>query len=268
MRGNVSPPPGSVLSLPVRAALLLCLLASILVGPLQAQSGGARPGTRFETELGASMFFGNTEQLTFTNRSSLSQVDSTMEFSLNWNLTYGEATNEEGETFVNRRTWSAGSGLDFLPHSRVSPFLFGTLEYSLQKRIDQRFSGGAGGKVTFIRSPQALFDLSAAALVERTVPRDQAVSETELLARWSVRMRARRNFDDNRLTLSTENLYVPAFRDAGDFTFTSTSSISLAVSTRVSLRFSFVDSYDSGAIDRGARTNNDGQLLFSILTRF
>lgn len=268
MHGQVPPLAGRLRFLLVRSTLALSILASTLAGPLHAQSGGARQGTRFETELGASMFFGNTEQVTFTNRSSFSQVDSTMEFSVNWNITYGEATNEEGETFVNRRTWTAGSGLDFLPHSRLSPFLFGTLEYSLQKRIDQRFSGGAGGKLTFIRNPQALFDISAAALVERTVPRDQVVADTELLARWSVRMRARRSFDDNRLSFSTENLYVPAFRDAADFTFTSTSSISLAVSTRVSLRFSFVDSYDSGAIDRGARTNNDGQLLFSILTRF
>jgi hypothetical protein len=268
MPGALTPTPRGVVSLLVRVFLVPILVAPALAGPLHAQSGGARGGPRFESELGASMFFGNTEQVTFTNRSSFSQVDSTMEFSVNWNVTYGEATNEEGETFVNRRTWSAGSSLDFLPHSRVSPFLFGTVEYSLQKRIDQRFSGGAGGKLTLVRSTASLLDVSAAALVERTVPRDRLESETELLARWSVRMRARRSFDGDRFSLSTENLYVPAFRDAGDFTFTSTSSISLAVSTRVSVRFSFVDSYDSGAIDRGARTNNDGQLLFSILTRF
>lgn len=256
----VHPPAHLVIS-----AVLLALLAGA-AAPLAAQSGSS--GTRFETELGASVFFGNTEQLTFTNRSEISRADSTVEYSVNWSLTYGEATNEEGETFVNRRTWSVGSSLDFAPHGRFSPFLFGSLESSLQKRIDRRFSGGAGGKVTFIRSDEALLDLSTAALAERTVPRDEAVADTEWLARWSVRLRARRNFGDGRLALSTENLYVPAFRDPGDFTFSSTSSLTVALSTRVSLRFSFVDAYDSGAIERGARTNNDGQLLFSILARF
>lgn len=262
-------PPYSVPSAPARPVLILSVLLLLLGSSASLASAQAsRTGLRFETELGASMFFGNTEQVTFTNRTALSKADSAMEFSANWNVTYGEATNEEGETSVNRRAWIAGSSLDFRPHGVVSPFVFGTLEYSLQKRIDQRFSGGAGGKLTFVRNGPSLLDLSAAALAERTVPREQLVSDTEWLARWSVRMRARRSFGDNRFALSTENLWVPAFRDPSDFTFTSTSSVSLVVSTRVSLRFSFVDQYDSGAVERGARTNNDGQLLFTILTRF
>lgn len=250
----------------LRAAVLASGLLAVLLPDLSAQESERR--LRFETELGASLFFGNTEQVTFTNRSEISRADSVAEVSVGWDITYGEATNEEGETFVNRRSWTAGATVDLRPHSRVSPFLFGTLEYSLQKRIDQRFSGGAGAKFTFVRSDVSLLDVSAAALGERTVPRNESVADTEIIARWSVRSRARRSFDSDRLALSTEIFYVPAFRNLNNFTLRSTSSVSFALSNVVSLKVSFVDAYDSGARDRGARTNNDGQLLFSILSRF
>lgn len=255
---------------PALGPLLRTLPIVLLLVPSSVLEGQSRDrqGTRFETELGASLFFGNTEQLTLSHRGALSRADSTAELSLNWDVTYGEATTEDGDVFVNRRNWTVGSGLDFMPHGRLSPFLFGTLEYSLQRKIDQRFSGGAGGKLTFIRTERSLFDLSGAALAERTVPREQLASETEWLARWSVRMRVRRSFDDGRISFSSENFYVPAFRDPADFTFRSTNSLSLSLSTRISLRLSFVDAYDSGATERGARTNNDGQVIVSLVSRF
>lgn len=250
---------------PVALSSLL-LFGTLLPPTLQAQEEGSR--FQFETELGASLFFGNTEQVTFTNRSELSRADSTAEVSLGWDITYGEATDEEGVTFVNRRSWAAVSSLDFRPHARVSPFLFGTLEASFQKRLKRRFSGGAGAKLTFVDSEVALADLSGAALVERTVPTAEGPTDPEVQARWSVRSRLRRSFDEDRLALSLEALYIPAFDDPGDFTFRGSSSIAFALLSVVSLKLSFVDAYDSGARARGARTNNDGQLLFSILSRF
>lgn len=248
--------------------LPLFLLLLIAASPLAAQDGGEARRFRFETELGASLFFGNTEQVTFTNRSELSRADSLAEFSLGWDITYGEATDEEGVTFVNRRSWAAVTSVDLRPHGRLSPFLFGTLEASLQKRIDRRFSGGAGAKLTFVDSEVALADLSAAALLERTVPLADSPTAPEVQARWSVRSRLRRSWDEDRLAFTLEALYIPAFDDPGDFTFRGSSSVAFALSSVVSLKLSFVDAYDSGARARGARTNNDGQLLFSILSRF
>ena len=248
--------------------LLVLLLLLLPTPPLRAQARDAEPRFRFETELGASLFFGNTQQVTFTNRSETSRADSTAEFSLGWDITYGEATDAEGVTFVNRRAWAAVTSMDLRPHARVSPFLFGTLEASLQKRIHRRFSGGAGAKLTFVDSDVALADLSAAALLERTVPMADGPTDPEVQARWSVRSRLRRAFDEDRLALTLEGLYVPAFDDPGDFTFRGSSSVAFALSSVVSLKLSFVDAYDSGARARGARSNNDGQLLFSILSRF
>jgi len=249
----------------------LFLLASALAwwvlgaGPAAAQSEEQVWG--FETELGASVFFGNTEQIAFTSRGELSRADSTAEFTGSWIANYGEATDDEGDTFVNKRAWTLGSSVDIRPYSRVSPFFFGTLEYSLERRFDQRFSGGSGGKLTLLRRGPHRLDLSAAALAERTVPRGQPSSETEWLARWSVRGRARTALDEGRITLATENLYIPAFRDPADFTFRSTSSITFQFNNQVALKLTFVDTYDSGAVERGARTNNDGQLLVSLLAR-
>jgi len=256
------------------AGVLLAVGASSLGGgALEAQTPSAaspqagRPPFRAETELGASLFFGNTEQLTVTHRGDVGRADERIEVGLGWTVAYGEATDIDGATAVSRRDWAATGSMDWLTSPRFSPFLFGSLEYSLQKRIDQRFSGGAGGKVNFIRSERSQVDLSGAVLAERTVARDAEGQDADLLARWSIRGRARRSFDNGRLTLGTTILYVPAFRDPADFTLNSTTALSVALSQRVALRLSLLDSYDSGATKRGARTNNDGQVTFSVVAQ-
>jgi hypothetical protein len=81
-------------------------------------------------------------------------------------------------------------------------------------------------------------------------------------------VRFRRSFSDARMVLSSEAEYNPVFDQFANFTVKSESSLSFALSRVVSLKLSLVDNYDSRAKDRGARSNNDGRLLFSVLGSF
>lgn len=222
-----------------------------------------------EGELGASVFFGNRDQTTLTTRAQMERADSSYEFTAKADFAYGEATDDAGTDFVNKRSWSVAGNIDYHPFSRVNPFVFGTMQSSYEKRIDLRYDAGAGGKITVLRSPTARVDFRGALLVEKTINADDGGSDgSETLARWSGRLRLRKDLRDGRVIFNSETAYQPVFDELDNFTVKSENSVSFEVSEIVSLKLSFVDMYDSGAEDRGARTNNDGQLFFSVLSSF
>lgn len=237
------------------------------------------PGTLFgqagdwtaEGEVGANLFFGNTSQSTVTTRLATSHADSALEFSSQATFRYGEAENDAGESFVVNRAWDLEGSLDWRPYAAVSPFFFGQIASSLQRRIDFRYNVGGGGKYTFFQNDRSRVDLSLALLAERTY-RDEAVTEEadreSLLARWASRFRARHQLSGDRVTLSTENYYRPVFGEFGDYVVESRSTVSYALSEIVTLNLTFRDIYDSRAVSRGAEVNNEGQLLFSVLGSF
>lgn len=252
----------------IRARTFAFVVLAVAVGasPARAQDGG--PWT-VSGELGASLFFGNTNQATLTSRLSGELADSARELSTDAGFTYGEATDADGADFVIKRSWEVGLTYDHRPFERWSPFVLGKLESSFEKRIEQRYNLGAGGKYTLDRTPERRLDLSVALLAERTNPSDERpAAGTETLARWSTRVRARRSWADDRLKLSHETFYRPELAAPSDFTLTTTTSVSFQLNDVVALKVTFVDNYDTEATGRGARTNNDGQLFFSVLSSF
>lgn len=259
-------PRGSgLLRLPSAILVLASVVAFTAAGPVAAQA----PDRDVEAELGASVFFGNTSQTTINTRLAASRADSMYELSSQGTFSYGEAEDDQGESFVVSRAWDLEASLDWHPYARVSPFVFGQGESSFQRRIDFRYNLGAGGKFTFVQSERSRLDLSLALLAEQTFLRDDAPpsgdADESLLARWAARFRARKELSDGRVTLSTENFYRPVFDDFNDYVVESRSALSFALSEIVSLKLSFVDTYDSRAVARGADANNEGQLLFSVL---
>lgn len=62
--------------------------------------------------------------------------------------------------------------------------------------------------------------------------------------------------------------YRPEFDAFDRFTLASTNSFSCSLSNNMSLKLTFIDSYDSQAEDRGAPSNNDGQVVFGLLSTF
>jgi hypothetical protein len=228
---------------------------------------------KVEGEVGASVFFGNTRQTAFTSRFSLGTLTAAREFSADAIFTYGESATEAGTVEVSKRSWRAGVDLDPDPQARVSPFLSARSEGSFEKRIDLRWNLGAGGKVRLIdprpRSASRL-ELSIALLAERTFPSERATFETDddLGARWSGMLRARHDISQGRVIMQTETNYQPGFDRFSDYTINSTSSLAFALTEVVSIKLTFVDYYDSKALGRGARRNNDGQVFFSVLSAF
>ena len=248
-----------------RAALALFAVAATSLGsPLPAQE----VGWSIENELSGSLFFGNTRQALFTTRSSVARADSSYELKGQARFTYGESSDPEtNETFVSKRSWLGTLNYDHRPFARYSTFLISTLETSLEKRIDFRYDVGIGEKLTFVRTATSRADISLAVLGERTYLPPTVVDETETLVRWSARARYQRQMND-RVRVSHETFYRPVINELDRFTLRSTTSIAIQLASFANLNLSFLDNYDSEAEDRGARTNNDGQLVVGLLTSF
>lgn len=237
--------------------------AVYLVAPLSAQE--TRPW-KYDAELGASMFFGASQQTAVLIRNRLDWNGDRVEFSAGGGFDYGEAKDADGDSFVNKRSWTAETSLDYLPGGRASPFVFLTAEGSFERQIELRTSGGAGAKYRFIDSDATRLDVSVAALIERTDPRPQPDIEHEItsIGRWSGRLRARHTIGE-AAEFQLLSFFRPNVDDLDDYTWDLTASAQYALSSLIGLRVSLVNLYDSLAVDRGARSNNDGRLLFSIL---
>ncbi len=243
------------------AAVLLVAWAH----PVLAQQPGR--SWRLDVELGASVFFGASEQAALLSRSKLEWKDPRWELTLGAAFDYGEAQNPADGRFVNKRAWSTTLSADYLPRGRFSPFVFASAEGSLQRQIDSRASGGAGGRYRFVDNERSRVDLSIAALAERTDPRsdDAVTGVVRSIGRWSARLRARHTLGSDRVRLDFVSFYKPKMDDTRDYTVEIAPSAQYALSSIIGLKVSLMDTYDSTARSRGARSNNDGQLLFSIL---
>ncbi len=250
--------------------LLLCPVLVLYPAMLDAQG----VGWDVEGEVSANLFFGNTEQVLVATRANVGHADSTFELSGGVRFSYGETTTPgatptaEERTFVSHRAWLLSTSFDWHPFARISPFLFTAVESILEKRIDARYSAGAGGKLTLLRNEQSEVSVSLALLGEQLdlARADTLAPPNEALVRWSARFRVEHKLND-RLSVRNETFYRPEFAELDQFTFTTRASLAYQISELLNLTLSFLDDYDSEAEARGARSNNDGQIVFGVLAR-
>lgn len=250
------------------AALLTAALVTGGAAPAAAQDEAESPWA-LEGEVGTSLYFGASDQTAVLLKSGAEHTSERVVFGGALAFEYGEARVLEGEPYVNKRSWNSDLNLDYTPEARVSPFVAVAAEGSMERRLDLRVSGGMGARYRVMRRDEARLDLSVAALVERTEPRADADAPSqdgvETLARWSARVRARRSLREGGVVFDLVSFYRPAFEaPARDFTVEVTSSVTFALTQAVGLKLSLADKYDSLAEDRGARSNNDGRLFFSL----
>lgn len=246
------------------AAAVLILLS--LPGILAAQE--EEDPLTVEGEVGASVFFGNTDQTVVTTRTSVDWAGQPWALRAAGSFAYGEGTDDEGSSFVNKRAWAFNGAADYTGFGRLSPSITGRVESSLEKRIDLRVALGGGARFDAVRNDRTRVIVSLALLAEHTRPRDGAEPEGRTVGRWSGGFRLRRALSGGRVVLDSETAFHPEFATFGSFTFTSENSLAFELTEVVSLKLTLIDSYDSEAEDRGAETNNDGQLLFSVLSSF
>lgn len=242
------------------------LLALALPGILIAQE--AEPELTVEGEVGASVFFGNTDQTTVTTRTAVDWAGDPWAAQAGASFAYGEATDDEGRSFVNKRSWGFDAAADYTGFGRVSPSLTGRVESSFEKRIDLRVAVGGGAKLEAIRSERTRVTFRVALLAEHTRPRDEAGLEEETVGRWSGGFELRRALSDGRLVFESDTEFRPELAALDSYTLTTQNSLAFKLSEILSLKLSLIDSYDSEAEARGADTNNDGQLVFSLLSSF
>ncbi|MFC1575166.1 DUF481 domain-containing protein [Gemmatimonadota bacterium] len=267
----------SGVSLPFRTLLAAAALAVVAM-PASALAQAVPPSSTppesppvqwsFESEVGASVFFGASDQTTVATKFGVDRRGRLFEVESDFSYLYGEATDEEGSTFVNKRSWSLESNLDYRGFSRVNPYAFGSALSSLEKRIDLRVKGGAGAKVTALDSEVSSLDFAVAILAEQTFKDTEDDGDQEVLARWVGEVNFRRSFSEERMVFQVQADYNPVFDQFDNYTIQAEASLAFKLSEIVSLKLSVEDNYDSRAVDRGARDNNDGRVLFSVLASF
>lgn len=259
------PPSGALTRLLGRALLLV----AICVAPLAGQEEEEERPWSIEGELGASVFFGASEQTAAVFRSAFEHADDAWDISLSGSFSYGEAQDQEGTSFVNNRSWMVLAGLDYEADA-WSPFFFGSSEGSFERAIDLRMTGGVGSRYNFIRNDRTRLDLSVALTAEFTRPRGSGgqTVEDNWLARWSIRGRTRRDLWEGRGEFNLVTFFRPALGDSDDYTIDLDASMSFALNGSLTLKLSLVDRYDNLAVSRGAQANNDGRIYFSVLAAY
>jgi hypothetical protein len=238
------------------------VLASLLLAPTL---GAQKAGWGGEAEGNASLFFGNTRQWLVAARTKLGHRDSTLEVRGEAHVSYAKSATDSSASVVTGRAWFGSFGVDYRPFGRWSPFVSGTVESSLEQRLHRRYSAGLGAKYTITHTEKMQFDVSLAALGERTEPlvspSDTTRSTTRL--RWSGRIRAQRRLGA-RMRFTHTTFYQPSARDFSHYTITTTSALTIDLTKVLALTVTLQDAYDSEARQRGARSNNDGQFLIGL----
>jgi hypothetical protein len=240
--------------------------ASLLVAPpLAAQE----LGWSGSAEASANLLFGAARARLAALAAGAARVDSALELRVDAQLTYADSREEDGPRHTTARATRLTAGADWRPFARVSPFVFGSAEASLQQRIAGRLSGGAGAKLTLHRTGDDDVSVSLAVLGERTraLRPDFRVAPMTTRTRWSLRARYRRRLSD-ALRVTHVTFYQPAVNRPGRYTADSNTSLVVAVNGSLSLTATLRDRYDSEARRRGARSNHDGNVLFGARATF
>lgn len=240
------------------------VIAALLAAFPTAAGAQSKVGWHGETDASASLFFGNTQQWLVAGHSQLAFTDTALEVHGEVRTNYAETAVDSGGTIVSARAWFLTVGADLHPLHRWSPFVVGTIESTLQQRIDRRYSAGAGAKYLVSRKDGTGVSISAALLWERTRPLDDTTSAlANDIVRGSLQLKLVQKIDQ-RLHVSHSTFYQPSLRNPSRFTIASTTTLGFDLTHTLALTLSLQDNYDSEARTRGARSNNDGQLLFGL----
>jgi len=248
-----------------RCACFVAPVLSFVVFPRAAEAQAA--GLHSVVEANATSLFGASSQTLTSLSAAFSSIGDGFNADVKLNFRYGESEDANQVRFVSSRGWVVAVSIDGTPKGRFTSFVSGSAEASLEKRIAERRSGGAGAKWMFAKSSTGAAVVSAGVLAERTAAlSDTAIAATSV-ARWSWRAKLEQRVDE-RLSLSHETAYAPIVNAPEQYTVVSTSVGSYAVNKALALTLTFTDNYDSQARARGANTNNDGSVLFGVRAAF
>ena len=242
------------------------VLAAVLV-MIPTLLGAQSLGRKIEGELSGNAFFGNTRQVLANLRAEYERADSGYAFRAQSRFGYGQ-TKTDSTTEVTKRSWNVGSNYDWRPFADITPFIRAGVESSLESKIDLRYSVGTGTRWNIVRTERTDVIFSAGVNGEQTTPLTEPdTAGTTTLARGTTTLRLRRDFSE-RVSATSETTYGPALTESDDYTIVSVNTLRMKLARFAALTLSFRDNYDSQAESRGARTNNDAELMLGLLTSF
>jgi hypothetical protein len=225
-------------------------------------------------ELSGNYLYGNTEQAILSVRSGVVRNDSLVSVRVDTRFLIGVTDRSDAGRVMDRRSWVVSSSVDFRQYAPQSQFFFGSVERSLELRIDRRVSGGIGQKVSLQRDSAMKLDVSLGVLGEQSVlPQSAPVGSSPLpalnnaLVRLSGRMRYQKNFT-SRVAVDHVSWYRPELAAFHRYIASSVSAVSYSMNKRSNLRLSLQNDFDSLARSRGARSNQNGQVLVGASTKF
>jgi hypothetical protein len=241
-----------------------------------AEAGAPAPGTwawERSLELAGNYLYGNNEQAVFSTRGSVARRNARWEMRLDGRFLVG-ASNRAGDRVMDRRSWLIGANVDYRPNDLWSEFFLASAERSFELRVDHRVTAGAGVKYVIDCDTIYRLDMSVALLGEANAlpqpvagqPGAAPIVRNEL-ARLSGRLRYRNQFTD-RLNFDVVTWYRPELAALDRFLASGTVGVQYQVNRIAGLRFSVQHDYDSLARSRGARSNQNGQVLVGVNTRF
>jgi hypothetical protein len=107
-------------------SMIVGLIGIVLIaGPVDGQD---TKNWSAKTELGASVFFGNTSQSAVTTSFSGEADKGVFGLAGRTGFVYGEASTDDGDTFVNKRAWNAALDVNYDPGSALNGFVRGKVE--------------------------------------------------------------------------------------------------------------------------------------------
>ncbi len=260
---------------PARAlAATLAFAATLALASPQVAVAQGKPAAQppkpwsGSVEAAASLYQGNTDQRALFTKTELGRADSTVQLRGSLSFGYADAARDSLPRNVTKRTWLGTLNLDYHPYEHLSPFMFVNYEASYEKRVLDRVGVGVGGKAVLFQSGATEANVSLAMLAERLRPTALSPdTATVSAARWSGRARFKHQFDA-RLKLLHTTFWQPRVSDLESYTVNSTSELSYAMRQSTSFTVSYLALFDSAARSRGARSNNDAQILFGVKTGF
>ncbi len=253
--------------------LVVALAAMVLVG---RSASGQAPSTVWERslELSGNYLYGNNDQAILSARTGVVRNDSSVALRLDTRFLIGVTDREGQGKVMDRRSWVVAGSVDFRQYAPQSQFFFGSVERSLELRIDRRLSGGIGQKVSIVRDSTTRFDFSLGILGEQSLlpqatpvgsPAQPSLSNS--LVRLSGRLRYRKSFTA-RVGVDHTTWYRPDVAAFNRYLASSVSALSYSMTKRSHLQLSFQNDFDSLARSRGSRSNQNGQILVGASTKF
>jgi hypothetical protein len=243
----------------------------VLLAPLVWLPGGVtaqeEPLWKLDSEIGGSLFYGASRQTSVIFKTASSYTGTTFQPEGEFVFEYGEGSDNEGNTFVNKRSWILRGGLRYITGGLVQPYVNAEANESFEKAIDLRTILGAGAVWTAVQGESNLLELALGGTWERTDPAvvDGVDAETTNLGRLSAAMRAETPLGTDHLTFTFSGRYQPNAADFNIYTWQVDTGLAFTLTDAFSLKLSLRNLYDSQAVGRGALDNNDGRILLSFV---